>query len=570
MELEFSVDPLFKKASADFDEGGAKGLLLNHLSIDNTGRIVFDSSDDAQEDLDESRRDSMLEEGESKPSEEEVEKTHAAEEPVHIDIAGLAARFFPDLARLDHQDICPSLKTFELGDGSGSLDLPFLKAAEDWRKEKEEHDDMDDARSGIVLDDDNAMGFDDDDGALGGFDLPPETGFGEGGEVWAKEAHIEPQIRVHDSGPSDPDAIGGAEGGEVGGFEANSKQYGVTLSHRGGDDHENILSYFDQALQKNWAGPEHWKIKKVKDAAKAPAPTTKRKEKEPFAIDFASPMSQTLADLLYTPAVSNAAISLPRTQWKSKTRNLLPDDKHFSSRDLLRLYLKPKARLGARNGKSTSSQRGAAQPDGEVDEAYWAQQNDHPLPVAEDEDVRGDYDANFFQDDGLGVPGTADDDDEFADAQEMLPPIENIPASDANGTLFPGSSQEGAFGTQLVTQSRRLRPEYVQYARVAKKVDVKRLKDEMWRGIGYEVSNLYMKRILSTSLKSTAFKKSADTLIHNHVRSCESRSRRRDIEVHLHNEQSSVRIPETANGRYQHKLLLHLPAASSERERACH
>src|SRR5205085_2808371 len=26
MELEFSVDPLFNKASADFDEGGAKGL----------------------------------------------------------------------------------------------------------------------------------------------------------------------------------------------------------------------------------------------------------------------------------------------------------------------------------------------------------------------------------------------------------------------------------------------------------------------------------------------------------------------------------------------------------------
>ena len=49
-ELEFAVDPLFKKASADFDEGGAKGLLLNHLAIDGHGRIVFDSSDDAVDD----------------------------------------------------------------------------------------------------------------------------------------------------------------------------------------------------------------------------------------------------------------------------------------------------------------------------------------------------------------------------------------------------------------------------------------------------------------------------------------------------------------------------------------
>jgi condensin complex subunit 2 len=41
------VDPLFKKTSADFDEGTASGLLLNHLSITDQGRIIFDSSDAA-------------------------------------------------------------------------------------------------------------------------------------------------------------------------------------------------------------------------------------------------------------------------------------------------------------------------------------------------------------------------------------------------------------------------------------------------------------------------------------------------------------------------------------------
>lgn len=44
-DLEFTVDPLFKKTSADFDEGGAMGLLMNHLSIDGKGRVVFDSGD---------------------------------------------------------------------------------------------------------------------------------------------------------------------------------------------------------------------------------------------------------------------------------------------------------------------------------------------------------------------------------------------------------------------------------------------------------------------------------------------------------------------------------------------
>ena len=43
LELEFSVDPLFKKTSADFDEGGASGILMNHLGCDTSLRIVFDA-----------------------------------------------------------------------------------------------------------------------------------------------------------------------------------------------------------------------------------------------------------------------------------------------------------------------------------------------------------------------------------------------------------------------------------------------------------------------------------------------------------------------------------------------
>ena len=35
-DLEFSVDPLFKKTSADFDEDGAGGLLMNHPHVDDS------------------------------------------------------------------------------------------------------------------------------------------------------------------------------------------------------------------------------------------------------------------------------------------------------------------------------------------------------------------------------------------------------------------------------------------------------------------------------------------------------------------------------------------------------
>lgn len=530
MELEFSVDPLFKKASADFDEGGAKGLLLNHLAIDSSGRIVFDSSDDAGDATAEAETTTSQsgslgnDDAENKSEIIEPNSTSQVQE-AQIDIDALCSRFFPDLARLDDQDICPSLKNFDMGDQEASLDIPFLKAPDDWRqgKENSKPEELGD-KSGIFLDDDNAAGFDDDDGMLAGFDKVGNAAFGEGGEAWAKDAAIEPQIRVHSGGYDNGD-VGDEKTGDdigVGGFNPEAGQYAVSLHHnRAQGDHEDILSYFDNALKKNWAGPEHWRIRRIKDITKtAGTAPTKRKEKEPFEIDFAAPLDPSLAELIYTPATSNAAISLPKAQWKSKTKNLLPDDKHFNSRQLLRLFLKPKARMGSRRyGISGANVRNSTKqeeiPEGEMDEAFWARQENianHPSPGQDS--PQGDYDANFFQDDGLAFPGGPPEDDEFADAREAFSPqLEGDPAMGPQGMAEiianTEAGQEGAFGTQLVTQSRRLRPEYVQYARVAKKVDVRRLKEEMWRGIGFEKvikRHQFLSRLCSFLLRRPMFK----------------------------------------------------------------
>ncbi|KAI9792059.1 MAG: hypothetical protein M1816_003041 [Peltula sp. TS41687] len=497
-DLEFAVDPLFKKASADFDEGGAKGLLLNNLAIDAQGRIIFDSSDDAEDD----GAEHVPDESTAVPGKE---YDTATEEDIRldehgnrtrvadIDLLSLKDRFFPDLDILDSQDICPSLKNSNLADPTGALDVPFLKAPSDWRQEQNQP-------ANLPLDEENGAGFDDDeDDALGGFELPPDTGLGEGGEVWAKNAAVELQVPVQSDGH---DKDGQEEGGDafgVGEYDAQGGEYVVSLS-RGGvnDDHDGILIYFDDALRKNWAGPEHWRIRRIKDSTKSTAPAPRaRKEKEPFEIDFLGPLDAKLAEAISTPATSASSITLPKTQWRSKTRNLLPDDKHFNSKQLIRLFLKPRARLGSRrkfsrqlHPSSRSDDRGVLEE--EMDEAFWARDGvPPPAGVGEDGAVQGNYDANFFQDDGLAFPnGLPDDDeDEFADARETF--------SNGDGQLGggeemllgapPASSQDGGYGTQLVTQSRRLRPEYVQYARVAKKVDVRRLKEEMWKGMGLQI-----------------------------------------------------------------------------------
>ncbi|KAK3940075.1 condensin complex subunit 2/barren [Diplogelasinospora grovesii] len=543
LELEFAVDPLFKKASADFDEGGAKGLLLNHLMIDSQGRIVFDSSDDSNDagksDKTRRRNDANADDedgdvtGDMDASAVEAEEPEEDDEDVEIDIASLGARFFPDLNRLEEMDVCPSLKTFDLGDPSGSLDIPFLRAPEDWRQDqdKEKTPGLAGDKSGMFIDEENPLGFDDDDG-LGAFDLGGDVDFGEGGEAWAREAALEPQMmRPFDAGLGG-DGVGLEDGEAVdimGMGVDNGGDVMISMathnSVKGSADkvHEDILSYFDQALQKNWANAEHWRIRKIKDVNKPTEPTRQRKEKQPFEIDFAAPLDPSVAETIYTQATSNSTISMPKKDWKSKSRNLLPDDKHFSSRQLLSLFLKPKARMSNRRrlltgrafafGSAAELQSGGGNdvPEGEMDEAFWASQK-APVPETDskqggggdDEETalpQGDYDANFFQDDGLpfaGAGGADDDDDmdEFADARDHFSPgpggmgIMGNPTDVLMTGAFNGltvtNPADLAFGTMLVTQSRRVRPEYVQYARVAKKVDVRRLKEEIWKGMGFE------------------------------------------------------------------------------------
>ena len=150
-----------------------------------------------------------------------------------------------------------------------------------------------------------------------------------------------------------------------------------------------------------------------------------------------------------------------------------------------------------------------------VDEGFGARGQTQQTEGTEDEGRKGDYDANFFADDEqilpFDIPLPIDDDDDengvaddgmgFVDAREMLSPQPETQQDDGGfifgddpGNQPPPDSQDpaatqqdmlpGSFGSQLVTQQgRRLRPAYVNYARTAKKVDVRRLKENMWKGM---------------------------------------------------------------------------------------
>jgi hypothetical protein len=137
---------------------------------------------------------------------------------------------------------------------------------------------------------------------------------------------------------------------------------------------ESLLAYFDQTLKKTWAGPEHWRIQKFKDESKAAVsePKKARKEKESFEIDFFAPDGPDAATLFQS---GQSSITLSKSQWKSASRNLLPDDVHFNSQQLLRLFLKPKVRYW----QKARSQAQNNEPEVnayDMDENFWAKANE--------------------------------------------------------------------------------------------------------------------------------------------------------------------------------------------------
>ncbi|XP_020265059.1 condensin complex subunit 2-like isoform X2 [Asparagus officinalis] len=50
-DVAFTVDPLYHQTSAQFDEGGAKGLLLNNLGVYGSCRVIFDSFESPEKDI---------------------------------------------------------------------------------------------------------------------------------------------------------------------------------------------------------------------------------------------------------------------------------------------------------------------------------------------------------------------------------------------------------------------------------------------------------------------------------------------------------------------------------------
>ncbi|KAI8974563.1 barren [Trametes punicea] len=479
LDLEFSVDPLFRKTCADFDEGGAQGLLMNHLSLtiapDGSLRVVFDASDSV-----------------AKGGEEEQPLEEPREE---IDLSYLREHFLPDLDAIDEQEISHSLQGFSFGKDSFSVDDAFLRDGTQAAEVDDDDEDGVDGFNDAAHDFEGAMDVDGGSGSAA-----PVQDFFVGGEA-VPDDYVGDYAA--DYGPGgDNVSLGGSDdaGGEarptgpVVPFDPRRapNERALIMAMADADaDGGVMMDYFDSNFLKNWAGPEHWKLRKIvrrPDASDAAAHRPKREKKEAFKIDFLTPAEEdvkTRAKKLFAPVTRGAGINLPgpstsrnaskkggRTR-KTKQREvekrndqLLPDDMHFSSKQLVTLFLKPKFSLKMRGYRVQPDGR----VDGEIDEAFWAQAAANKGGGA-DETLDGGavpFATQFFHDDYDDGPG-------FDDVYDSGAPVE-------------AGEQDLLAVTQ--GQSRRVKPEAVNYAKRAKRVDVRKLKENIWKGLDIVVPPL--------------------------------------------------------------------------------
>ncbi|RKP25713.1 condensin complex subunit 2/barren, partial [Syncephalis pseudoplumigaleata] len=530
-DLEFAVDPLFKKTSADFDEGGARGLLLNHLSTHDGLKIIFDASDvaaDTKEEEEEGEEEGNNENGEAHEDankeadsegvgepmevtkEEEVdamdEDTTEAEgvvvkkeeeaeagmsenalaspssgpeavattetEPAKpiadtecsLHVGKLRDKFAVGIQNIWQREICPSLRTFEFS--SEGLDLPLLQA---------DLTERDPLAENTMVEDDNELDdhfFDADMDNMGfGEEMAMAMGGGDDDD---------------DDDDDDEDGDGERRGRTSSDTDAgSSEQMGIipnfseadflaSMSNNGND----LFSYFDSAINKNWAGPQHWKLlRPAKRAGKAtPTANTPKKEKEQLEVDFVHGGAVDL-DALFMPAT--ASINLPKTHDRAEEQNLLPNDLQFSARRLLSLFSKPALMFlgqGRRRYIDPDMERAGADVDTIIRDTKFTEVAADDMPHVQDAELDAMGDPIFNTVPGFNDVGDDDDDDVIGGGFDAGFEDE---IDDDMPIIFEAEDTE--YGRALVNAARTAKPVYINYAKTAKRVDVKRLKDNIWR-----------------------------------------------------------------------------------------
>lgn len=508
LDQELNIDPLFKKALVDFDEGGSKSLLLNTLNLDSSARVVFDTgmkdtkaeegSNDDHGVEEEQEKEEQEEEGQAE-DEEEIEKdeesSNRADRSVDMSVGDSIA--IEDLGN----------NTLLMEDEILALGMDFIKFADinnceispSIQQLRNVVDDINKAKTFI-------------DGVNGKFDnflseeelqqAVPEVGFddvnGDSGELQDELYSVSPK-EASDYASRDDGSNGTENHVEIANANGNTNEFSVIDdedTNIGGIFEQDLMAYFDESLKKNWRGRDHWKVRNFKkknllstdendkkqpilssktaeDGAMEEA--SKAKKKKQFEIDFFA-FDDKLEETIFA-SKKRTNIEMSQKSRTNESHYLLPDDFHFSTQKITRLFIKPEQTMGLFNRRHNARHHfteGLDLHNGQnidqaenndvptiADEQFWAENYDRKereekegRTTNDEEDIKTGILDNPFEDDDAGVDfNQAFDAEEFRD--EGLNSLPAVPFAENK----------------------------VNYSRVSKKVDVRRLKNNLWTSI---------------------------------------------------------------------------------------
>ncbi|OVA03419.1 Condensin complex subunit 2/barren [Macleaya cordata] len=312
-DVAFAVDPLYHQTSAQFDEGGAKGLLLNNLGVYGDCRVVFDSLEVPGKCMScapQSDKSDTIDISFAREYIEQMATNMSTKNEISPSLRIIVSQF-DDYNQRPSDTFSGSLETMEqadvFGDNQADLDDDAFENCGSWS-------------------------FDHDDQAS----VVDETS-NNTDPSFPSHQEDNDSFRFHEPDISDR-------------FE---KVTDFMLFGLGFTSNQNA-----------WAGPDHWKFRKAKGrrdvsvAENGSAVTTKRpknKKQAEFDIDFTKSLDSEMPDIFAAPK-NPKSLLLPANRVRCNTT--LPEDCHYRPEDLVKLFLLPNVMcLGKRGRKQSDESR---------------------------------------------------------------------------------------------------------------------------------------------------------------------------------------------------------------------
>ncbi|OBA29024.1 barren [Hanseniaspora valbyensis NRRL Y-1626] len=562
-DQEYTIDPLFKKALADFDEAGAKNLLLSILHIQNDAKVVFDTTEeyetssgetivedenadleekenveeeDIEEDVD--MEDTNINQSSNKSLlpplnlEYKIDNESKEEESLKaMDEAILNLGISLGLDKIPKEkELCNSLKFVRECINDISKVKNLLDNVVQEGQPEVDNDIIDIKDTSVQLSEEIVYNNDNED-ALHAMDISN-----------VMDQELAENVFINDD-RNDNDISGF---GEVEQENEEEEEENFDL-----DFEKNLYSQFNNIFQsKYWTGKDHWKVKNIKkrvdpiekvndensndngstsnnqnNLAKTTTQKSKKKKQRQH-IDFFSwsPVNEEMLIHSESPKINGVRrIDIPLKNRKDIYYNLLPTDYHVTLEKMTVLFTRPlqkgnffrkKTPLPKKRSILQSGDNISRNEDNEVinegQEEYWANiyedQNSAENPNADDvgienpqlttenafDDIQADIGLDF--NDALGNDEGMGYEDENININKLNP--EN--ALTLNAGLLLSSSvelkedEEEAMKKQTTIKAMLAlnATQKVNYSRVAKKVDIKKLKDNLWRCIESQLMHI--------------------------------------------------------------------------------